>query len=60
MTKKHLDCDHLIGYIGADDAAQMARASDDYTFDDLAAEGMKFDYCPFCGEHFTWKNPEAE
>ena len=61
MTKKHTDCDHIIGYLGMDDDnAQIVRQSGETTFDDLVAEGVKFDYCPFCGEYFTWKNPESD
>lgn len=61
MTKKHIDCDHLVGYIGMDEAnASLAHASDGYTFGDLAAEGLKFDYCPFCGQALKWDNPEEE
>ena len=62
MTKKHnSDCDHIIGYFGIDDnKAQIVRKSSGYTFDDLVADGVKFDYCPLCGEHFNWLNSESE
>ena len=61
MPKKHIDCDHIIGYLGMDDNnAQIVNESSGYTFDYLLAEGVKFNYCPFCGEYFTWKNPESD
>ena len=47
--------------VGEDEKhAELIRASEGYTFGDFAAEGQKFNYCPFCGHHFEWKNPEAE
>lgn len=54
-------CDHLVGYIGSDDAnASLIRASQHYTFSDFSAEGMMFQFCPFCGQKIKWIDPEAD
>ena len=60
MSKKQ-ECDHFVGYIGEDEKhAELIRASEHYTFGDFAAEGQKFDFCPFCGQRLKWTDPEAE
>ena len=57
MTKKHSDCDHIIGYYGDDEAhAELIR--DSWFQENGEFHGEGFPYCPRCGKKQDYSSEE--
>jgi hypothetical protein len=57
---KIITCNHLVGYYGSDDSAKLAKASDKNTFSDFEEDGVRFRFCPYCGQKIKWIDPESD